>query len=180
MFSLVTLLSLAAPAHAGSQWTCTVENPITTVLLDTDGYQTLHNLNVDGWEPKPLLDEWIETEDGCITANLAVHNLSGQTPTTPSLAVGDDYAVFTVLVDGMPMYGHISGCVDPKGNNVHCVVYSHEIDGATTVDGHAYSFVYPVAAGKHHVELYYAGYDVTGSIGRGAYVGGTILTLNYR
>lgn len=148
-------------------------------MVDTDGYQTLYDLHVTGWDPTPLLETEIEvSEDGCLNAWFSVHNLSGTTQ--GGIAVGDDYGVFQVTIDGKPMWGHISGCVNPKGTNEHCVVYSDEVDGATTVDGHSYHFFYLSTAGTHKIKVYYAGYDVTGGIPRGAYVGGSILTLQYQ
>jgi hypothetical protein len=175
------LLALAASqALAGSPqpWECMVKNPITHTIMDTDGYITLYDLPNTGWDPDPLLSSTFETsEEGCVTAWFSVHNLSTTLP--PAIPVGDDYGVFVVKIDGNPMYGHISGCNDPAGNFVHCVVFSHDISN-TRVDGHSYHFVYPTRPGKHTIEVFFAGSDATGSTERGAYVGGSILTLQYQ
>lgn len=175
---LSALAFLVTTAFAGTPWECTAKNTISHTVIDTDGYQTLYDLQVTGWDPTPLLETEIDVgADGCLNAWFSVHNLSGTTP--KGIAVGDDYGVFQVTIDGNPLWGHMSGCVNQNGTNEHCVIYSHEVDGATTVDGHSYHFFYPVAAGTHKIKVYYAGYDVTGSTPRGAYVGGSILTLQH-
>lgn len=176
---MITLLAVAsALAGSSTMWSCETKNPITDLVVDTDGHQTLHNLNNDGWEPTPLLSgSFYANEEGCATASFSVHTLSGFT--LDGLAVGDDYAVFRVELDGAPMYGHISGCKDDAGNFTHCLIAAHGIDDATRLDAHSYEFTTPITRGWHRVEVYYAGYDTTGSIERGAYVGGAVLSVDH-
>ena len=176
------LLALAASTALAGQnphhpWECLVKNPITHTIVDTDGYTTLYDLSNNGWDPTPLISSTFETTaDGCVSAWFSLHELSTTLP--PNIPVGDDYGVFVVKIDGNPMYGHISGCKDPNGNFIHCVVVAHDVSHAR-VDAHSYNFVYPTTAGVHRVEVYFAGSDATGSTPRGAYVGGSILTLQY-
>jgi hypothetical protein len=174
---MLTLLTLTA-AFASAPFQCTTTNPTTSLFVDTDGHQTLNNLDVEGWEPVPVVEgAFYAAGDGCATALLSAHTLSGYSP--DGLLVGDDYAVFVVELDGNPMYGHITGCVDPAGVNTSCVQVAHEVDGVTRVDAHSYSFTLPIRKGWHRVRVRYAGVDVFGTTARGAYLGGTILTVTH-
>jgi hypothetical protein len=174
-FSAVALLSLVAPtaALAGTPTDCDLAAARISSVVDTDGYTTKNELSTDGYEPVPLLTKSITTAaDGCVVAQLSLHTLF-------ALGFGDEYTAAEVTLDGVPMYGHTTACVS-YGRNVPCLLMANNSDGATWIDAHSYHLVMPnVTAGPHTIEVRFAGVDADGNP-TGAYVGGSVLTVQHQ
>ena len=168
---LATLL-LPASSRAGSAFPCanTSATKITTIV-DTDGYVTMNDMNQTGFTSllTGSFDVTSASPFSCIVAQLSAHSLT-------ALTYGDDYVAFQVLVDNQPMWGHLSGCQGPNGTSFHCLLAANNTDGKTMVDSHSYGFVLPnITPGLHRIEVRYAGC----CSGKGAYVGGTVLTVHH-
>jgi hypothetical protein len=173
---MLALATLSA-AFAGAPLDCDQVAGRISSVADTDGYQTPYDLEHDGYDPNPLLVKRIFVGGDartCVTAQLSIH-------TFQPYPLGDEYAAAKVTIDGLPMYGHITGC-KIKDQFVPCITLQNQTDGMTPVSSHSYHLVMPnVTPGWHTVEVFYAGLDnqdVPDS-DVGAYVGGAVLSVHH-
>jgi hypothetical protein len=151
------------------QITCTSAAGKVTAVADTDGHTTHYDLQgangaPKGWEPSRLLYTTVNVgEGGCLIAHFSSHRAVGY-------GFGDTYTIFQVRVDGVPMIGHTTACSD-GAVFVNCLLAPQTAD----ISMHSYDLFRPVQAGLHRVEVLYAGC----CNGKGAYVGGSVLTLEH-
>ena len=170
-------LSLSPPALAShNQIGCSGPAPRVTIVSDTDGHTTPYDVAgangaPAGFDPTPLLSTTVNvggTMPSCMTAELSVHTLT-------AFGIGDRQAVFEVTVDGVPMIGHTTWCVNNMGVNVPCVAFDNNSSGTTDISAHGYTLYASVAPGARRVEVRYAGCCT----GLGAYSAGQ-LVLHHR
>jgi hypothetical protein len=179
---LLGLVVLSGLVFASTAWashnqsTCSNRSTLTTTVSDADGHTTTYDSQgaggaPEGFDPVPLLSTTVTVSGrtpSCLVAHLSVHSLT-------AFGIGDKYAVYQVLVDGVPMIGHSTWCSTSTGINFACVVMDNNTDGSTDITAHSYHFYAVVTPGTHRVEVFYAGC----CSGLGAYSGG-LLTLHHR
>jgi hypothetical protein len=183
-FAIASTLILPAAGRASDkQWTCS--SPVTTTftVLDTDGHMTKRDVGVDGWEPVPLLEASFEVKDvdanepTCVVAQLSSSSFNGINPWTGDL-LGQGVA-YQVRLDGDPMYGHTTACGDGMGGFFACIIMDNNQDPSVRLAGHSYHFVMPVRPGWHRIQVFYAGCCGSPGAPEGAYVGGTLLSVQH-
>jgi len=174
-FAAVALACLLTPALSWGLGQTTCESPVTKTftVFDTDGYTTPNDVNHDGWEPHPLLYSafYVDDIDGvpetCVVATFSSHSAH-------AFGFGDADVAYQVRLDGQAMYGHTTFC-SSNGTFFPCIVMNNNTDPSAPIAGHSYHFVQSVTPGWHRIEVYYTGC----CNGGGAYVGGSILTVQH-
>lgn len=120
------------------------------------------------FDPVPLLSTKITVggkRPSCLMANFSAMALPQ-----------DNWVVFQVRVDGVPMKGHAAGL----GGVTEPVVFDPDEGGANGVFRMvAYNFFTAVEPGEHTVEVMYAGCCSSEPLGSGAAVESPVLKLEY-
>jgi len=168
----VVWASTVAQASDDPPQLCTNLVTKITSVAATDGHTTPYDSQgaggaPEGFDPMPLLETDVTIggrTPSCLVAQLSAHSFTGY-------GFGDQFAVYQVNVDGLPMIGHTTGCSTSGGVNFACLLF----DNTNGAAGHSYHFYIPINPGTHHVEVLYAGC----CNGLGAYTAG-ILTLYHK
>jgi hypothetical protein len=133
------------------------------------GTNVAFNSNPGRFHPVPLLSTNI-TVGGTVASCLIAHFSAMAQPQ-------DNWVVFQVRVDGVPMFGHAAGL----GGVVLPVVFDPDESGAIgPYRMVAHDFFARVAPGPHRVEVYFAGCCSANPNGSGAAVESPVITLQYR
>jgi hypothetical protein len=165
------LASLGHPANA-AQIECAGRTPRVKALTSPDFRPTLHpfQLPPGSFDPTPLLSTTV-TVTGKGPSCLVAHFSVMARPT-------DNYMVFQVRVDGVPMEGHLSGV---PGIAAVPVVYTIEETDLNVPQMVAHSFFAKVSPGQHNVDvLFAAGSDLDPDPANPPSAGSPVLVLSYR
>ena len=173
--ALALALPTAALATPASIECGSVQTETDTAVI-SDGQTTKYELSSDGYDPDSLIYVGFHANQaGCAVVQLSLHTLQGWE--RDGTNVGGDYVVAKVLLDEEPMWGHTTACKDNTGTFVPCLVFANNVDGIMRLDAHSYQLVLPVKEGDHRVRVVFAGEGDGPS--HGAYVGGTVLTVQH-
>jgi len=146
--------------------TCTSKGQSrTSVAGEPFNTTTVDFMATSGFDPVPLLSTTVDVSGAagsCLVAHFSAM------PTASSTNV-DDYVLFQVTVDGVPMMGHFP---EPFLIPNPAVAVTPDVDTEMS----AYNFFATVSGGSHTVEVHFAG--CCG--GEGATVFAPVLTLEYR
>jgi hypothetical protein len=161
-------------ARAGEDSPLSCSSLVTkiTSAQDTDGHLTPYDSQgaggaLEGFDPTPLIETDVTIggrTPSCLVAQFSAHHFTGG-------GFGDQFAMYQVNVDGLPMIGHTTACSTSQGVNFNCLLF----DNTNGAAGNSYHFYIPINPGTHNVEVLYAGC----CSGLGAYTGG-ILTLYHK
>jgi len=146
--------------------TCTAKGQKSSTSVAGEPYNTttVDFMATSGFDPVPLLSTTVNVSGGAGSC-LVVH--FSAMPTASSTNV-DDYVLFQVTVDGVPMIGHFP---EPFLIPNPAVAVTPDVDTEMS----AYNFFAPVTGGSHTVEVHFAGCCGGG----GATVFAPVLTLEY-
>lgn len=131
------------------------------------GTDVSFNGSPDRFHPVPLLKTTVDV-DGSSTCLIAHFSAMAQPQ--------DNWAVFQVRVDGVPMEGHAGGL---GGVDIPIVFDPDESGTIGPYRMVAYSFFKKVGPGEHTVEVLFAGCCSSDPHGSGVGVQGPVLTLEY-
>jgi hypothetical protein len=181
---LVGLGAASAQAVPNQGGSCDTSGSAAVKVLSTTAlHSTTYDLVGSGgeFEEKPLFVTSVKTgNQSCIIATFSV-----------MVVPRDNWVVFQVLVDGQPMYGHMSSddFFTLMGNSeaAEYVDPPTPLVGDPEVTNHnlfrmlSYTFYLPVAQGTHTVEVKWAGCCTTrGPNGNKVEIGGANLLVYYR
>jgi hypothetical protein len=167
----ILLGSLSDPADA-AQIECASRVPRVKAVTSPDFHPTLHPFQSPPgtFDPTPLLSTTV-TVTGKGPSCLVAHFSVMARPT-------DNYIVFQVRVDGVPMEGHLSGV---PGIAAVPVVYAIEETDLNVPQMVAHGFFAQVSPGQHTVDvLFAAGSDLDPDPANPPSAGSPVLVLNYR
>jgi hypothetical protein len=146
--------------------TCTSKGQTrTSVAGEPFNTTTVDFVATSGFDPVPILSTTVDVSGGgesCLVAHFSAM------PTASSSSV-DEYVLFQVTVDGVPMSGHFP---EPFLIPNPAVAVTPDLDTEMS----AYNFFATVTGGSHTVEVHFAGC----CNGGGATVFAPVLTLEYR
>jgi hypothetical protein len=167
----ILLASLSDPADA-AQIECASRAPRVKTVTSPDFRPTLHAFQFPpgSFDPTPLLSTTV-TVTGKGASCLVAHFSVMARPT-------DNYMVFQVRVDGIPMEGHLSGV---PGIAAVPVVYTIEETDLNVPQMVAHSFFAHVLPGQHTIDVVFAaGSAEFPPPDNPPSAGSPVLVLNYR